>query len=93
MRALDTYNPISVALYYLAAAGIAMFCMHPILLFLSLCGALALCLLHRDLPSARTHLYFWVILILSALLNPLLSHNGATVLLVIADAPFTAEAL
>ena len=93
MRALDTYNPISVALYYLAVAGIAMFCMHPVLLSLSLCGALALCLLHHDVQSTRTHLYFWAILVLSALLNPLLSHNGATVLLVIADAPFTAEAL
>lgn len=92
MRALDQYNPITIAVYYLAVAGIAMLCMHPVLLFLSLFGALALCLMRRDLRT-RTHAYFAAFFALSVLINPLFSHNGATVLLVINNAPITAEAL
>lgn len=93
MHALDRLNPITVALYFLAVAGVAMFCMHPILLGIALLGALALCLLRRDVKSARTHLFFWGILVFSILLNPLLSHNGATVLLVVGNRPISLEAL
>lgn len=93
MRALDSYNPISVAVYYLAVACIAMLCMQPILLCISLCGALILCILRHDVRSIRTHLGFFCLFAITLLVNPLLSHNGATVLLVIGDAPFTLEAI
>lgn len=93
MRALDTYNPITIALYYLSVAAISMLCMHPVLLFLSLLGALTLCIMRRDVRKAGTHLFFWGLFALTAVLNPLLSHNGATVLLVIGNAPISAEAL
>lgn len=93
MKALDSYNPIAVAVYFLATAGIATFCMQPILLCLSLIGAMALCILRRNVKSARTHLGFWVVFAFAALLNPLLSHNGASVLIVIGNAPITAESI
>ena len=93
MKALDAYNPISVAVYFLSVAAIAMFCMHPILLGIALFVARALCLMRRDVKGARTHLFFWGILVLSILLNPLLSHNGATVLLVVGNRPISLEAL
>ena len=93
MKALDTYNPITIAVYFLAVAGIAMFCMQPILLCLALIGAVTLCILRRDVRNARTHLGFWALFLLAALLNPLLSHNGATVLIVVGNAPITAEAI
>ena len=93
MKALDTYNPITIAVYFLAVAGIAMFCMQPILLALALIGAITLCILRRDVQSARIHLGFWALFLLAALLNPLLSHNGASVLLVIGNAPITAESI
>ncbi len=93
MKALDTYNPITIAVYFFATAGIAMFCMQPILLCLALMGAMTLCILRRDVRSARVHVGFWALFALATLLNPLLSHNGASVLIVIGNAPITAEAI
>ena len=90
MRALERHNPFAIAIYYLTVVGIAMLCMHPILLTLSLLGAICSCALY----ARRTrHALFWGIFALTALLNPLLSHNGATVLLVLGDKPLTLESL
>ena len=93
MKALDTYNPIAIAVYFLAVAGIAMFCIQPILLCLALIGAMALCILRHDVKSVRTHLGFFAVFAFAALLNPLLSHNGASVLIVVGNAPITAESI
>ena len=93
MKSLDSYNPISVAVYFLSVAAIAMFCMHPILLAMALFGALALCLVRRDVKRRGTHLFYWGIFAATALINPLLSHNGATVLVVIGNAPISLESL
>ena len=90
MKALERYNPVAVAVYYFTVVGIAMLCMHPILLTLSLFGAIFSCALY----ARRTrHALFWTVFLLTALLNPLLSHNGATVLLVLGDKPLTLESL
>ena len=93
MRALDRLNPFTITAYFLAVAGIAMFCAHPVLLCMALAGALALCLLRRDVKRKYTHLLFWGLFLLSALLNPLFSHHGATVLLVIGNKPLSLEAV
>ncbi len=93
MKALDAYNPISVAVYFLSVAAIAMFCMHPILLAMALFGALALCLVRQDVKRRGTHLFYWGLFVATALINPLLSHNGATVLIVIGNAPISLESL
>ncbi len=90
MKALERYNPFAIAIYYAVVVGIAMLCMHPILLTLSLLGAICSCALY----AKRTrHAIFWAVFFATALLNPLLSHNGATVLLVLGDKPLTLEAL
>ncbi len=93
MHALDRLNPFTIGAYFLAVTCIAMFCMHPVLLAMALFGALALCLVRRDVRRARTHLLFWGLFSLSALLNPLFSRHGATVLLVVGDKPISLEAL
>lgn len=90
MKALERYNPFAVAIYYLAVVGIAMLCMHPILVSLSLLGAICSCALY----AKRTrHALFWGLFLLTAVLNHLLSHNGATVILVLGDKPLTLESL
>ncbi len=93
MKALDLYNPFTVAAYFLSVAGIAMFCAHPVLLCMALAGALTLCLIRRDVKRKYTHLLFWGLFALTALLNPLFSRHGATVLLVVGDKPISLEAL
>ena len=93
MRALDRLNPFTIPAYFFAVAGVAMFCAHPILLCMALAGALGLCILRRDVRRKSTHLLFWGLFALTALLNPLFSKHGATVLLVIGNKPISAEAL
>ncbi len=88
MRSFSDYNPIVVAIYFLAVSGIAMFCMHPILLLLSFLGAFFLYILQKG----TGHGFFFLLFIGSALINPLFTHNGVTVLFVINDSPITLEA-
>ena len=41
----------------------------------------------------KSHLFFFLLFLALALINPLISHNGATVLFVMNDNPVTLEAL
>lgn len=93
MRSFADHNPIAVAVYFLAAAGVAMFCMDPILLALSLMGALICHTLLQGWREYRIHLYTLGLFLLMALLNPLISHRGATILFVMNHNPVTLEAL
>lgn len=93
MQSFENYNPIVVTVYFLATAGIAMFSMNPIILILSLLGALLLYFLRNGRRNVRTHLFSFGLFLVMALINPLVSHNGITVLFVMNDNPITLEAL
>ena len=93
MRAFADHNPIAVAVYFLSVAGVAMFSMDPALLFFSLLGALSLHFLLSGLRNARIHLYILLLFLGTTLINPLVSHRGATVLFVMNHNPVTLEAL
>lgn len=92
MQGFTERNPISVAAFFLASAGVAMFSMDPVLLAVSLCGAVGLFLLLDGLGSLRSHLWMLGLFLLSAVINPLTYHNGRTVLLVVNHNPITLEA-
>lgn len=91
--AFGDYNPISTAIYYICVIGITVFCMNPILLFCSFIGSLLFYLLIFGSTHVKKHLYYSAVFLVAALLNPLVSHNGATVLFVLNDSPITLEAL
>lgn len=93
MRGLNNCNPIASALYFLAASGIAMFSMNPVILITSAAGSALFQLCISGLKNLRFYLFSLLFFSAMSLLNPLLSHNGATVLFVMNDAPITAEAL
>lgn len=93
MRMFSDYNPIVIAIYFLATAGISMFCMNPILLFLSFFGALLFFFVKNGKRHGKSHGMLVILLFCMALINPLVSHNGVTVLFVLNDAPVTAEAV
>lgn len=93
MRTISDYNPISVAVYFLAVAGIAMFCMDGVILSLSLFGAVLFYLVKNGRKNAKLHLYSFLLFSGTVLINPLVSHNGKTVLFVINHSPVTLEAL
>lgn len=92
MRGFADHNPIAAAVYFLAVTGIAMFCMDPVILALSLAGALVTFALLCG-QGGRAHWYTLGLFLVMALINPLVSHNGVTVLFVMNHNPVTLEAL
>lgn len=93
MRDFADYNPIVLFVYFLSAAGVAMFCINPVILALSLLGAVLLIFLRSRGKSLRSHLFFLLMFVGMALINPIVNHNGVTVLFVMNDNPVTLEAL
>ena len=90
MRALSEKNPIAVFFYFLAAAGLVMFHMNPVLVGISLIGALS----YLFVTGRQKKSQLWLILLFlgMAVVNPLFYHNGKTVLFVLNDNPVTWEA-
>lgn len=93
MRTLPESHPVAAAVYFLAASGVAMFCMDPVLLALSLLGALLCQGLHGEWRAWRMHLFSALLFCGMALVNPIVSHNGRTVLFVVNDTLITLESL
>ena len=92
MRDFADHNPVAVAVYFLAAVGVCMFCMDPVILGISLAGAVLCALSLRSLGSPRGLLGMLALLLGAALVNPLVSHHGVTVLFVMDHNPVTLEA-
>ena len=80
MRSFSEYNPIAVAVWFFSVTGVAMFCSYPILMAISLSGAVLFFLIRNGFTHGKTHLFFWLLFAVLALANPLVSHNGKTVL-------------
>ena len=93
MRRFADHNPAAVALYYLCAAGVTMFTMEPVILVISLMGALVSLAVAGEFARWKMHLYTLMLFAGMAAINPLVSHNGVTVLLVVNHNPITLEAL
>ena len=91
MRRFEDFNPIALTVYFLCAAGVVMFSMDPFLIAVSLFGAVVCFLTDAGFTEAKTHLYTFFLFIVTAMINPLVSHNGKTVLFVLNDNPVTLE--
>ena len=92
MHSFAEHNPVAVAVYFLAAAGVCMFTMEPVLLVISLLGALLTLAVTGGIRQGKMHLYMLLLFAAMALINPLISHNGVTVLFVMNHNPVTLEA-
>ena len=92
MRSFSEYNPIVIAVWFLSVTGVAMFCSYPLLMVISLAGAVAFFIIRNGLSHGKTHIFFWILFLILALANPLISHNGKTVLFVMNHNPVTLEA-
>lgn len=93
MRSFSQLNPIVITIYFVAVLGIVMFCLNPIILLVSLFGAVALNLIINGCKDGRSHMYSIVLFVILSLINPFVSHNGVTVLFVMNNKPVTFEAL
>ena len=75
------YHPIINITYFTAVIGFAMFFMHPVSLAISLLCALTYSIYLKGDKAVRFSLLFMLpILIITATINPLFSHQGATIL-------------
>ena len=93
MKAFDRFNPFAVFAYFALTAGIAMFSADPILLGISMLGAVTLFCLREPARQRSTHGFSLFLFCTLTLINPLFQHNGVTVLFVLNDNPVTLEAL
>jgi len=91
MRRFEDFNPIALTVYFLCAAGVVMFSMDPFLISVSLLGAFLCFVLDAGLTEWKTHFYTLILFIVTAVINPIVSHNGKTVLFVLNDNPVTLE--
>ena len=92
MRSFQNCNPIVITVYFLSVIGILMFSQNPILLLLGFIGVFSYTLMKSRL-SVRSHLFYFLLFSVLTLINPLMSHNGRTVLFVVNDSPITLESL
>lgn len=93
MRSFSEFDPIAVTIWFFSVIGIAMFSGHPLIMSISLAGAILFFIVRNGRRHGRSHLFFLILFIVLALANPIISHNGATVLFVLNNAPVTLEAL
>ena len=92
MRYLDRVHPVCAFVYFVSVIAVTMITMHPVVV--SLCFLMGVSL-YGVLCGGRRLLKSlgWSVpmMLLVALLNPILSHKGSTVLLFLNDTPITLE--
>ncbi|NLT09501.1 MAG: cobalt transport protein [Ruminococcus sp.] len=93
MRSFSEYNPVVITVYIFSVTGIAMFCNYPLLIGMTFLGGLLYYIVRNGRSHWRSHIFFFMLFIVLAAANPLVSHNGVTILFVMNDNPVTLEAL
>lgn len=93
MRYFEEYEPFVIAIFFLTVIIIAMFSVHPIITFLTFISGIIFYLVRNKKSHLRSHLFFAVLFVILALANPIVSHNGVTVLFVLNNNPVTLESL
>ena len=79
MREFHEYNPIAVAAYYLCVTAVTMFTMNPVVIGISLFASVINYILYAK-NGIKPHLFSLVLFVIMAAVNPLINHNGMTVL-------------
>ncbi|MBP5578345.1 MAG: energy-coupling factor transporter transmembrane protein EcfT [Ruminococcus sp.] len=92
MRSFSEYNPIVITVWFFSVTGITMFSTYPLLMAMSLIGGVLFFTVRNGLSHGREHIFFWLLFAVLAIANPLISHNGRTVLFVMNHNPVTLEA-
>ncbi|MBQ0141050.1 MAG: energy-coupling factor transporter transmembrane protein EcfT [Kurthia sp.] len=93
MKTLHDFHPIVLLFYFIAVIGLTMFYMHPILLCISFIGAISLSLLVQRQEFFTMVKWFVPFMIIAALINPLITHDGELIILYVNGQPITIEAI
>ena len=93
--AFSGYHPLVNFLFFLLVLGLTMFLTHPVCLLISLAAALSYCVYLRGGRALLRQLGYLVpLFLLTALLNPVFNHEGATILCYLPNGnPLTLEAV
>ena len=91
MRKLSELDALSVTMYFICVTLIPMTAPHPWITAVSLVGSAVFVTLRDPRGSVRTHLYVMLLFVILTLVNPVISHKGATVLFMLNDSPITLE--
>ena len=94
MKAFGALHPLVLFCYFIAVLFLSAFTSHPVLLALSLLGAVCFwATLEQGGGFWRSMGYYAVLFLLIAVTNPLFSHNGVTPLFFLNGNPVTLEAI
>ncbi len=95
MDTFSGYHPLINFTYFVIVIGIAMFYMHPVLLAISLAGSLAYAVYLKGRRTVKVFLFGMLpACLLMMIINPLFSHEGATMLFYMHDGnPVTLESI
>ena len=92
MNSFENYNPISVFIYFMTVTVTAMICYNPVLILLSFFGSISFYITLNKAQKGKTHVLLFALILVSAAINPIFNHNGATVLFIMNNNPVTLEA-
>jgi len=93
MKAFETFHPIVLFSFFVAAIGLSMFFMHPVYLAITIFSAISLNIALRRQPFLKDWKLYVPLFFLMAIINPMISHNGQLVLLYINGNALTVEAI
>ena len=95
MKEFKTYHPIVNFIYFLLVIGLSMFIMHPVSLGITLfCAILYIAILKGRKAALISILSAIPVMLSGAVINPLFSHEGVTVLRYLPSGnPLTAESI
>ncbi|WLR42716.1 energy-coupling factor transporter transmembrane component T [Bacillus carboniphilus] len=87
------FHPLLLAVYFIGVMILCLLFLHPYFLCTSFIILLSLQFFHRDRHSLKRLLFILLMGMTIALINPLLSHRGTTILFYIRSNPVTLEAV
>lgn len=94
MNGYESYHPAVQFLYYGLAVGFSMISMHPAVIAASIIGGFFLFCTRSSLRQIVSELFFFLCMFaIMSLINPLVIHNGETILFFMNDNPITLEAM
>ena len=94
MNGYGSYHPAVLFLYYILAIGFSMFSMHPVVIAASVFGGFLLFLAGNGVKKTLGELGFFLCLfMMMAAANPMVVHDGETILFFMNDNPVTLEAM
>ena len=93
MKAFSNYHPAVEAVYFISVLLFAMFVQNPVIELSALVGGILFCCVILESSEAAGNIGFYVpMFFLTAITNPLFSHNGVTPLFFLNGNPVTLEA-